>query len=108
MLWSQTHNGSLRIMPVADFDTYLEEVKQRPAERDLLDVASARIELGLRLAELRAAHGVTQTELAARSGVPQSEISRIETGRANPTVKTVSALGAAFGLQLAWTPVADD
>jgi ribosome-binding protein aMBF1 (putative translation factor) len=93
-------------MPTADFDVYLDEVANRPEERGLLDAARARVALGVRLAEHRNARGITQTELAARTGVPQSEISRIEGGRANPTVKTLAVLGAELGVELAWSPAA--
>jgi len=44
--------------------------------------------------------GMTQKQLAAASGVRQGEISRIEGGSANPTVRTLSALATALGLEL--------
>lgn len=47
---------------------------------------------------------ITQTELAEVSGVDQAEISRIENGRANPTLDTVSRLAAALGKEIRLSP----
>jgi transcriptional regulator with XRE-family HTH domain len=43
---------------------------------------------------------MTQPELAKASGIQQAEISRIETGRANPTIDTVTRLTRALGTHL--------
>ena len=55
--------------------------------------------------------GLTQRDLARRAGTPQSVISRIESGRANPTVTTVqrllNATGYALQLQLVSVPPPD-
>jgi len=46
--------------------------------------------------ELRQAKGWTQNQLAEASGIAQAEISRIEQGKANPTVQTLIALVSAL------------
>lgn len=61
---------------------------------------SAHEALGSELADARHGRCLTQQELAELSGVPQSEISRIESGRANPTIETVSRLAAALDKRL--------
>lgn len=61
---------------------------------------SAQEALGSELADARHSRNTTQEDLAGLSGVPQSEISRIESGRANPTVETVSRLAAALDKRL--------
>ena len=53
-----------------------------------------------RLARRRHKLGLTQAEVAERSQVPQSEVSRIETGKANPTYATLVALADALGADL--------
>ena len=53
-----------------------------------------------RLARRRHKLGLTQAEVAERSRVPQSEVSRIETGKANPTYATLVALADALGADL--------
>lgn len=56
--------------------------------------------LGADLAEARHARRLTQQDLSDLSGIPQPEISRIESGRANPTLETVSRLATALEKKL--------
>ena len=62
---------------------------------------SSRLGYEVRLA--RKVAGLTQAELSERSGVPQENISRIENGRANPTVVTLEKLARAMGCQITIT-----
>ena len=48
----------------------------------------------------RRAKFLPQTELAKRSGITQATIARIETGRANPTIRTMSALARVLETEL--------
>lgn len=62
------------------------------------------------LREARARAGLTQRALAARAGVAQSVVARIESGRANPSWTTLTALldAAGFAMHPALAPVAAD
>lgn len=44
--------------------------------------------------------GLRQTELAAKVGISQSSLARIESGRTNPTLKTLLKLAAALDMRL--------
>ncbi len=44
--------------------------------------------------------GLTQKELAEKSGIPQSNISRIESGSANPSWKTLNRLAYGMGMHI--------
>jgi len=61
---------------------------------------AARADLGAMLAAARAERRMTQPELAMASGVQQADISRIESGRANPTIGTLTRLVNALGKRL--------
>ena len=65
-----------------------------------LEAFRRRYELASTLLTLRHKRGLTQQELARVSGVQQSEISRIESGRGNPTWQTMDQLATALGVQL--------
>ncbi|MFT4243485.1 MAG: helix-turn-helix transcriptional regulator [Acidovorax sp.] len=54
--------------------------------------------LGQRIRELRARNGITQEELAERCDMFRTYLSRIESGRANPTLTALH--GLADGLQV--------
>jgi len=43
---------------------------------------------------------MTQQQLAAACGIRQSEISRIESSRGNPTLKTMGAAARVLGAEL--------
>ncbi len=49
------------------------------------------------LIKLRQQRQMTQKDLEAATGITQSEISRIESGRANPTLATLRVLVRALG-----------
>ena len=44
--------------------------------------------------------GLTQQQLAEKTGIDQAAISRIESGRANPTLNTLDALAEGVGASL--------
>jgi transcriptional regulator with XRE-family HTH domain len=48
--------------------------------------------------ELRLAGGLTQDDLAERCGLFRTYLSRIETGRASPTLTMIHALAASLGV----------
>lgn len=56
--------------------------------------------IGSAIAERRKAAGMTQRDLAERTGIDQAAVSRIEAGRANPTLNTLDALARGVGCDL--------
>ena len=57
--------------------------------------------LGQQIARKRKKAGMTQADLAEKTGIDQAAISRIEKGRANPTLNTLDALAKGVGAALA-------
>lgn len=53
------------------------------------------------IAAARRLRGITQTELAKRTGIAQGAISRIESGKANPSVKTLTRLADGLNMNIA-------
>ena len=62
------------------------------------DVPSAPFELGARLRGIRLRHGVGLRELARRLDLSPSSISQIETGKIQPSVRTLYAFATEFGV----------
>lgn len=56
----------------------------------------ARVSIARRLIEERTTAGLTQQELAKLTGLRQETISRLESGRHSPTVRTVDRIVAAI------------
>jgi len=72
-----------------------------------LAVLSARFKLAAELILLRRKRRLTLRQLSAKSGIRQAEISRIEGGRANPTLETISVLARSLGGELRLTAAAN-
>ena len=53
---------------------------------------------GYRIRELRLSAGMTQEDLADRCGLFRTYMSRIETGKANPTLTMIHALATSLGV----------
>ena len=83
-----------------DFDEFLEESLRNPeikAEYDNLQPEFAVIHAVI---EARMRKGVTQEELAEKIGTKQSVISRLESGRANPSMNFLKKLAHALNSHL--------
>ena len=83
-----------------DFNDFLKESLKNPgikAEYDKLQPEFAMIQAVI---DARVKKGVTQRELAQRIGTKQSVISRLESGRANPSVAFLKKLAEALNSHL--------
>ena len=60
--------------------------------------SSPQRRFGTRIRELRLAAGLRQEDLAERCGLFRTYMSRIETGRANPTLTMIHALADSLGV----------
>ncbi len=83
-----------------DFNDFLNESLKNPkikAEYDKLQPEFAMIQAVI---DARVKKGVTQEELAQKIGTKQSVISRLESGRANPSVAFLKKLAQALNSHL--------
>ncbi len=83
-----------------DFTTFKKQALKNPkikAEYERLQPEFALINEVLRA---RSERGITQKDLAERLGTKQSVISRLEAGRANPSVAFLKKLAQALNSQL--------
>jgi ribosome-binding protein aMBF1 (putative translation factor) len=83
-----------------DFELWEKEKLENPqfkAEYDRLQPEFALIEAVLKA---RREKGLTQKEIAQKIGTKQSVISRLEKGRANPTLAFLKKLACAFSSRL--------
>lgn len=77
-------------------DEHLAESLKDPVFKKHYEREKARLELALALAALRKKSGMSQKALGALLGTTQSVIARIEAGRENCTIDTVSRIAAAL------------
>lgn len=74
--------------------------KARATTSDSASALGGTEQIGQRLRSLRSEKGLTILELAAKAGVSSGIISQIERGNSNPSIKTLSKLRAALGVNL--------
>lgn len=85
---------------MSKYSDFLKEQLQDPevkAEYDALEPEFAIIQA---LIDARKASGFTQKQLAERTGIAQSDISKLESGNANPSLRTLQRLAQGMGMQL--------
>src|SRR6266699_790214 len=70
-------------------------MKEKPVAADISDASS---DLGPRLRAIRLARGVGLRELARRLDLSPSSISQIETGKMQPSVRTLYAFAEELGV----------
>ena len=93
------------------FSDFMREVEAEARREDPQAVAElaafdAHFKLAAELVLLRKRRGLSQRQLSSKSGIQQAEISRIEGGRANPTLETISVLARSLGGELKLTAAA--
>ena len=69
----------------------------RHAQSMLRDICKV---VGQRIRQLRDERGISQEVLAGLADIDRSNISRIESGRAEPGLRTVQRIAAALGVKL--------
>lgn len=83
-----------------DFDIFLKDSLKNPKIKAEYDRLQPEFALIRAMIEARMKKGLTQEKLARKMGTKQSVISRLESGRANPTVSFLKKLAEAFSTRL--------
>mgnify|MGYP003395591238 CR=1 FL=1 len=83
-----------------NFDTWLKEELKNPDFKAEFDRQQPEFAVINAIISARVNKGVTQEVLAKRLGTKQSVISRLESGRANPSIMFLKRLATALSLHL--------
>lgn len=84
-----------------DFEQYLkQELESNPSVREEFDALQPEYEIIRKIISARIELGLTQKELAKKCGIKQSNISRLESGKANPTIKFLQKIAKALDSDL--------
>ena len=82
------------------FKNFLNEQLKDEEFRKEYESLEAKFQIIKEIVEARKDKNITQKELADLTGITQGDISKIENGNANPSLKTLKKLAAAFGKKL--------
>lgn len=82
------------------WSTIKERRFREPAAREAYEQTARAIALGEQVRSLRRAKRWSQAQLAARLRTTQSAVSRLEMGDMPPSLRTLSRIGDALGVEL--------
>lgn len=88
-------------------DLIRDECESDPEFKKIWDEKEPFREAGMVVYNARNSIGMTQRELTQKTGIAQGDICRIESGRANPSIKTLQRLAEGLGMkvQITFVPV---
>lgn len=81
-------------------DDFLNEQLKDPEFRKEYEALQPEFEIKRAMIEARRDCGMTQKQLADKTGIAQADISKLETGNANPSLKTLQRLAAGMGMRV--------
>lgn len=82
------------------FNDYLNEQMKDPAFKEEWDALEPEFTIMQAMIDARKASGLTQKQLSERTGIAQADISKLESGNANPSLKTLQRLAAGMGMKV--------
>lgn len=84
-----------------DFNEYLKQTLENDSElKKEYDALQPEYEIIDKLIRVRCQQNLTQKQLAEKCGIKQSNISRLERGKANPTIKFLQKIADALDYDL--------
>lgn len=82
------------------FEDFLVEQLQDPELKSEYDALEPEFTLMQAVIDARKSTGMTQKQLAEKTGIAQSDISKLESGNANPSLRTLQRLAAGLGMRV--------
>ncbi len=85
---------------MTNYKDYLNEQLQNEEFKEEWDAIEPEFAIIQAMIDARKNAGMTQKELAKKTGIAQGDISKLESGSANPSLKTLQRLAAGMGMRL--------
>lgn len=82
------------------FEDFLAEEMQNPEFRAEYEALEPEFAIIQAIIDARRTSGLTQKQLSEKTGITQADISKLESGTANPSLKTMRRLAAGMGMKL--------
>ena len=82
------------------FNDYLNEQMKDPAFKEEWEALEPEFTIMQAMIDARKASGLTQKQLSERTGIAQADISKLESGNANPSLKTLQRLAAGMNMKV--------
>ena len=82
------------------FNDYLNDQLKDPAFQKEWNALEPEFSIMQAMIDARRTSGLTQKQLSERTGIAQADISKLESGNANPSLKTLQRLAAGMGMRV--------
>lgn len=82
------------------FNDYLKDQMADPDFREEWEALEPEFAIVQAIIDARKESGLTQKQLSERTGIAQADISKLESGNANPSIKTLQRLAAGMGMRV--------
>ena len=82
------------------FNDYLNEQLRDLTFKEEWDALEPEFTIMQAMIDARKVSGLTQKQLSERTGIAQADISKLESGNANPSLKTLQRLAAGMGMKV--------
>ncbi len=82
------------------FNDFLNDQMKDPEFKAEWDALQPEFSVIQAMIDARKSAGLTQKQLAEKTGIAQADISKLETGNANPSLRTLQRLAAGMGMKM--------
>lgn len=82
------------------WDEYKQKKLQNPEFKQAYDELEVEYAIMNEMLKLRGEAGMSQSQLSQKTGITQPDISKLENGKANPSIATLKKVARAFGKRL--------
>lgn len=85
---------------MTNFNDFLKEQLQDPELKAEYDALEPEFSIMQAMIDARKSSGLTQKQLSEKTGIAQADISKLESGSANPSLRTLQRLAAGMGMRI--------
>ena len=85
---------------MSKFNDFLNEQLQDPEVRAEYEALEPEFSIMQAMIDARKSSGMTQKQLSEKTGIAQADISKLESGSANPSLRTLQRLAAGMGKRI--------
>ena len=85
---------------MSDFKNYLDKQLQGEEFKEEWEALEPEFSVMQAMIDARKSAGLTQKQLSEKTGIPQADISKLESGNANPSLRTLQRLASGMGMKV--------
>lgn len=85
---------------MSDFKNYLDKQLQDKEFKEEWEALEPEFSVIQAMIDARKSTGLTQKQLSEKTGISQADISKLESGNANPSLRTLQRLATGMGMKV--------